>query len=94
MTLVDYYLIFALATAFAAMLELFLPVVNAVAVTHAENNVIQYKTLTLSTLFIMALVFAPLIFPACIIPSFDNRFCCVLTSSESLLIQITQPISR
>ena len=74
MTFVDYYLIFALATAFAAMLELFLPVVNVVSLTHAENNVIQYKTLTLSTLFMMAVLFAPLIFPACIVPSFGSRF--------------------
>lgn len=74
MTFVDYYVIFALATAFAAMLELFLPVVNVVSLTHAENNVIQYKTLTLSTLFMMAVLFAPLIFPACIVPSFGSRF--------------------
>lgn len=74
MTFVDYYVIFALATAIAAMLELFLPVVNVVSLTHAENNVIQYKTLTLSTLFMMAVLFAPLIFPACIVPSFGSRF--------------------
>lgn len=74
MTGFEYYLIFAFTTAIVALLELFIPALKSLALTHEETNVIQYKVLTLGTLFLMAILFAPLIFPACVIPSFGSRF--------------------
>ncbi len=74
MTILDYYIIFCITTALAANLELFFPVINAIELYAQEVPAIKHKWITVCTLTLMAFIFAPLIFPACVIPSFSERF--------------------
>lgn len=72
--LLEIYLLFASATTVYALFELFLPVVLNISKLHPDGMVSRNKFTTLLTLLVMAFILAPLIFPACIIPSLTARF--------------------
>lgn len=72
--ILEFYALFAVTTAVAAVFELYVPVLTNVEARDPENTVIKSRFLTLLTLIILALILAPLIFPSCIIPSMGERF--------------------
>ena len=69
-----YYLVFALATALAALYELFYPVVKEIRQTLPESMVARKWGLTLFSLVVFATVVAPFVFPSCIVPKLGARF--------------------
>lgn len=72
--LILYYVIFALATAITATLELFWPVLSAIKLYAPELLVIKHRFMTLASLMLLAFVAAPLVFLPCIVPSMGERF--------------------
>lgn len=74
MTFVGFYLLFAITTAIVAVYELFWPVVSELKVLRPELQVMEYWKTSVFTLFLGALLFAPVIFPICIIPSWSEKF--------------------
>jgi hypothetical protein len=69
-----FYVLCAVTTAIVAVYELFWPVISQLRLTHTELNVVKYWRLTVATFFVMSVLVAPLILPACIIPSKGERF--------------------
>ena len=74
MSILVWYLLFALTTAFTAMYELFLPILREYALLEPEDNIVQNKYLTYFVLFISSLIFAPLLFPIVLIPAMSTWF--------------------
>lgn len=72
--LLELYIIFALATGVVALFELFLPVVLNVSKLDPTAMVARNKFTTVLTLVVMAVILAPVIFPACIFPQMSARF--------------------
>lgn len=68
------YLLFAMTTAIAAMYELIVPVFSQVLEENPDTPLIEYKTVTLVTFFLLCVLAAPLIFIPCIIPKSGQRF--------------------
>ena len=73
-SLVYWYLLFAVTTSFASMYELFIPVMQELSKLNPDNNVVRYRTITYITFFLLAIMCAPLILPSCIVPSIGSRF--------------------
>lgn len=74
MSFIGFYLLFAVTTAIVAVYELFWPVISQLKTAHPELEVMQYWKTSLFTLFTGALLFAPVLFPICIIPSWSEKF--------------------
>ena len=72
--LLEFYILFALSTAIFALFELFLPVVLNVSKLDPTAMVARNKFTTILTLLVMAVILAPVIFPACIFPGMSARF--------------------
>jgi hypothetical protein len=74
LTGLEYYLIFALATALAGLYELVVPVIWVLKSTHAELIVVKnrFTTYTIST--ILMFIAAPIFFPLVIVPKFGVAF--------------------
>jgi SNF family Na+-dependent transporter len=72
--LLEFYILFALSTAIFALFELFLPVVLNVSKLDPNAMVARNKFTTVLTLLVMAVILAPVIFPACIFPAMSARF--------------------
>lgn len=69
-----WYGLFCLTTALAALYELFLPSVREVSTINPEGNIAQHKILTLFSLTIFSIMWAPLVFFPCVIPTYGERF--------------------
>lgn len=84
MELLMIYCIFAVTTAVAALLELFWPVVSELRVREPRLKVCENWIITLISLTLFAVVVAPLVFLATVIPSYSVRFrASLMTSLES-----------
>lgn len=81
MAVIYWYLLFALTTAFAAMYELVVPVLEEVALHNPEDNLVQNKTLSYVVFFLMAVISAPFLIIACLVPSAGETFRRVLLES-------------
>ena len=75
------YALFALTTAIAAMYELVFPVYKEVAKEQPDTPLVEYKTITLSTFFVLCFMIAPLVFIPSIVPSRGQRFRSALKNS-------------
>lgn len=75
------YLILALATAIAAMYELFVPVMTKLSALSPEHNMVQYKYLTYFVFFASAFVLAPVFLIIVIVPTFSESFRSGMVSS-------------
>jgi len=74
MTGLSFYVLCAITTGLVAVYELFWPVITQLKITHQELSVVRYSKLTLTSFFVLSVLVAPLILPACIIPSKGERF--------------------
>jgi hypothetical protein len=74
MTLLTFYVLCAVTTGVVAVYELFWPVITQLRITHKELNIVRYWKIAVTTFFIMSVLVAPLLLPACIIPSRGERF--------------------
>jgi hypothetical protein len=74
MTLFTFYVLCAVTTGVVAVYELFWPVITQLRITHKELNIVRYSKIAVTTFFIMSVLVAPLLLPACIIPSRGERF--------------------
>ena len=74
MEVLMWYALFAVTTSLAAMYELFVPTVNELKRSNPEHNVVEYKYITYFVFFTFTLALAPLILPACLVPSIGNTF--------------------
>lgn len=74
MSFISFYILFAVTTAIVAVYELFWPVISQLKITHKDIDVIKHWKTSLTTLFVGALLFAPVIFPLCIVPTWSNKF--------------------
>lgn len=74
MTLFTFYILCSVTTAIVAIYELFWPVIAQLRVTHSELNVAKYWKISIASFFIMTVLVAPLVLPACLIPSKGERF--------------------
>lgn len=81
MSVLAWYFIFALTTAFAAMYELIGPVLQLVELTNPEDQLISNKPLTYLVFFMMSILCAPFLIVACIVPAAGNTFRQVLLKS-------------
>ena len=72
--MLEFYIIFALATAIMAMLELWSPVIKQLELQEEDSLVVQYKKSTFTIFFVLSLITAPLIFVICMVPSKGQRF--------------------
>lgn len=75
------YALFALTTAIAAMYELVLPVFKEVTKEQPNTPLVEYKTITISTFFLLCVLVAPLVFIPSIVPSRGERFRSALKTS-------------
>ena len=71
MSLIYIYMLFALTTAFAAVYEILMTVINRKL---AEGTKVDSVVATYIIFFFMAILIAPLLFLSCIIPSSGERF--------------------
>lgn len=85
MSELGYYGIFCLTTAIAALLELFLPVLQELKSEKPELLVCQYYKLTVVTFGVLSFAIAPVILLSCLVPSMGIRFRESL--KRSLLVQ-------
>lgn len=69
-----WYAIFALATALAALYEIFIPAIKQVRIENPECNVAQNPVLSLISLTLFAAMWAPVVFIPCVVPSYSERF--------------------
>jgi len=69
-----WYGLFALTTAFAAVYELFIPVMNTIEKNDPTNVVIENKKTTHLVLFLIAIIIAPGVLLATVVPSFGDTF--------------------
>jgi hypothetical protein len=83
MDVIYWYVLFAVTTSFASMYELFVPVIQILEVKEPKHNMVEYKWLTYTTFFLFSILMAPLILPACIVPSMGVRFREALLTSLS-----------
>jgi hypothetical protein len=83
MEVIYWYILFAITTSATAMYELYVPVMQTLKKNNPDNNIIQYKWITYFTFFMFSTLLAPLMLPACIIPSFGDRFRKALLNSLS-----------
>lgn len=74
MSLLTFYLLCALTTGLVAVYELFWPVISSLRITHSELNITRYWKISVAAFFVMSVLVAPLILPACLIPSKGERF--------------------
>lgn len=74
MDLVTIYIIFALTTAFSALYELFWPVMKEVRTVEPETMVARNWKVATFSLFVGALILAPLMIPSVLVPSFSDKF--------------------
>ncbi len=74
MGVIELYILFALTTGFVASYELVTPVLFELSLEDPGHNMIEHKWLSQFVFFLMNVVGAPLILPACIVPSFGERF--------------------
>lgn len=74
MELILAYGIFALATAIVSVYELYWPVLKSISISHPEHTVSEYPAFTAVVCGFLTLIFAPFVFPACIVPSKGERF--------------------
>jgi hypothetical protein len=84
MVIFQWYCLLAVTTGIAAMYELVEPVLTALEKLQPENSVLLYKNTARMTLFGMSILIAPAILPACLIPSWGDRF------RKSLLDNLSQ----
>jgi len=68
-----FYSIFALATGFTALYELYLPVLRDVEILNKESPVIQSKAIGVSTFFLACVLLAPIVIGMCLVPSWGER---------------------
>lgn len=66
------YSIFAIATAFTALYELFIPVIRFEE--QLTGVLLEYKSITYITSFLLAILIAPAVFLCCVVPSFSDKF--------------------
>ena len=78
-----WYLLFAVTTSLASMYEIYIPVISELELLHPGNNVVESKWISYFTLFTLTLLFAPIILPACLIPSVGEKFKTALLKSLS-----------
>ena len=69
-----FYSIFAITTGFAALYELFWPVVKKLMAENPELEVSKRPKLVTTSLFCISVLIAPLVFLSCILPSYSERF--------------------
>lgn len=69
-----YYAVFAVATALAALYEIFWPVVREVSANFPDTNIGSKPVLTCFSLTVFAVIVAPLVFLPCVVPKFGARF--------------------
>ena len=75
MGLIEYYIIFALATAIAADLGLYRPSLMVITATNPENALAQHPHIGAMVFFCVSLVMAPVIIVPVLVPSIGSRFC-------------------
>ncbi len=78
---VSLYLILALATGISAYYELFGPALKELKLTEPENVMIQSPILTFVVLTGLATIFAPLVLPIVLIPSWSESAKAALITS-------------
>ncbi len=83
MEVIYLYGLFALTTAFCAHYELIMPVMRELSVLSPEDNLVQNKWITHTTMFLMSILFAPVIIIPSLVPSAGEWF------RESLLTGLT-----
>ena len=74
MGLFEFYIIFAAATATAAIYELYWPVFKDLKKLSPLSPIVTHPVIALSTYWIVAFITAPLVFFPCVIPSWGNRY--------------------
>lgn len=74
MSLITIYVIFALTTALSALYELFWPVIRDVRTLEPETMVARNWKMATFSLFVGALILAPLMIPSVIVPGFGEKF--------------------
>ena len=74
MSLFTFYVLCAITTAVVAVYELFWPVISQLRLTHKELNIVKYWKIAIATFFVLSVLVAPLVLPACLIPSSGERF--------------------
>lgn len=74
MSFLGFYLLFAITTAIVAVYELFWPVISQLMIARPELQVMEYWKTSLATLFFSAVLFAPVVFPLCIVPAWSEKF--------------------
>lgn len=78
-----WYFLFAVTTSFASMYELYVPVISELEALYPKNNIVEYKWVSYFTFFTFTLIFAPLVLPACLVPSVGEKFKAALLQSLS-----------
>jgi hypothetical protein len=68
------YVLFAVTTALAALIELFLPVVSELRIREPKLQVSEHWIVTLLSLVLFAVILAPIIVLPTLIPSYSDRF--------------------
>jgi hypothetical protein len=74
MALIGWYTLFALATSFTFLYEIFFPVIRELEECRPEHNIVENKIISIVTFMLMAILLAPIVLPACLIPSWGERF--------------------
>ena len=72
MSILGFYLIFCLATAFSMLYEVVLPTLSKLRKEQPDNILFNNYKLTLCVLFGMSVLAAPLLLPVCLIPKYSN----------------------
>jgi hypothetical protein len=83
MEVIYWYILFAVTTTATSLYELYIPVMRILEDKSPKSNMIEYKWITYVTFTLFSLLFAPIILPSCIIPSFGDRFRKALLTSLS-----------
>lgn len=71
MELLLYYVLFAVTTALSAIYQILMPVISF---RQTEGHIVESKFVVYATFFVLTILFAPVIFFSCIVPSMCNRF--------------------
>lgn len=74
MGLIEYYLIFALATSLFALLDIFYPTMKQAQAEGVDNTLTQNPKLSYFVYLCITTIIAPLVFLPLLVPSLNERF--------------------
>jgi hypothetical protein len=73
MELLGWYILFAVTTGSASVLEILNPVLEIISNNALEENIYEYKYISRFVFFLMATALAPMFIFACLIPDVGER---------------------